>query len=330
MATVYPTSAGAWSTRTWNDDSTGAAYGPGTPQAGDTVKANNLAITLDTDITVVALSTRVGTTAAAGGSFTTSGTRTITADSYAGTSNCFVLSFNSGSVQNGNSYGSNTTNSTYGTTVNNCIQNGNSTGGNGSNRIGTNIGQGGIQNGNSTGGSANGAWGTSVGSLGIQNGNSTGGSGGTSYGSRILGGGIQNGNSTGGSADQAYGTSIATGGIQNGNSTGGSVNGAWGTYVTAGCIQFGNATGGSAAGAHGTYIDGGAALITTAAGATSGAFGVYSPATSRYVVIIQNESGSYPKSLTGSAETTSVNVPFVSFEGGGGGGASESVSFYAV
>jgi hypothetical protein len=51
MAIVYPTATGAYSTRTWNNDATGAAYGMA-PQVDDTVLANGLAITLDTDITV--------------------------------------------------------------------------------------------------------------------------------------------------------------------------------------------------------------------------------------------------------------------------------------
>jgi hypothetical protein len=59
------------------------------------------------------------------------------------------------------------------------------------------------------------------------------------------------------------------------------------------------------------------AFITTATGNTSGAFGVNSTATARYVAIIKNEVGIAAKSLTAQAETTSANVPFVSFEGSG-------------
>jgi len=146
VATVYPTAAGAWSTRTWNDDSTGAAYGMA-PQAGDIVLANNLSITIDQDITVASLKTIAGTTAAAGGAFSTSGNRTVNADSYAGTSSCLSLGAST-SVQNGNSYGSTTTNSTVGTTVGaGATQNGNSTGGNGTGRNGSLVNSGGTQNG---------------------------------------------------------------------------------------------------------------------------------------------------------------------------------------
>lgn len=278
MATVYPTAAGAWSTRTWNNDATGAAYGT-TPQPGDIVLANNLAVTIDIDITVASLKTIAGTTAAAGGSFATSGKRTVTADSYAGSTNCLVLTASSNSVQNGNSFGSTTTNSRVGTTVNaSCIQNGNSTGGNGSARTGT----------------------------------------------IVDAGGVQNGNSQGGTSTTAYGTNLLTASaMQNGNATGGSGTASHGTIMASNTIFFGNATGGTASGSHGIAISAQAiALVTAATGNTSGAFGVQSSASSRYVAIIQNESGSFPKSLTAQAETTSANVPFVSFEGSGGGGSS--------
>ena len=293
MADVYPTAAGAWSTRTWNDDATGLAYG-GPPLAGDNVYANNLAITIDVDITVAELRTTAGTTAVAGGSFTTSGTRVVNADSRAGSTNCLTLTASSSSVQNGDSFGSLTTNTINATTVGNtCVQNGNSIGGNGTNRVGTSVS--GIQNGNSTGGSVNGGNGTVINA-----------------------GGIQDGNSTGGSASGASGTVINGGGIQNGNSTGGSASGASGTTINGGGIQNGNGTGGSVSGAHGTTIaTGGVALITTATGNTSGAFGVNSTATTRYVAIIKNEVGIAAKSLSAAAETTSANVPFVSFEGSG-------------
>jgi hypothetical protein len=270
MPTVYPTAAGAWSTRTWNDDATGLAYG-GPPLAGDNVYANNLAITIDVDITVAELRTTAGTTAVAGGSFTTSGTRVVNADSRAGSSGCLTLTAGSGSVQNGNSYGS-TTASGVGTTMGtSCVQNGNSFGGNASNRFGTNM----------------------------------------------VNGAIQNGNATGGSGSGGHGTTAASGSVLNGNSFGGT-GAAIGITLTTGAIHNGNATGGSLSGAHGTRVDqGGIALINTATGNTSGAFGVQSTATTRYVAIIKNEVGIAAKSLSAAAETTSANVPFVSFEGSG-------------
>lgn len=95
MATVYPTTAGDWSTRTWNDDSTGAAYGSGTPQTGDTVKLNGLAINLDQDITVVAVQNSAGTTAVAAGTLTIIGTRVITANLVCGTVDMVIVNSSS-------------------------------------------------------------------------------------------------------------------------------------------------------------------------------------------------------------------------------------------
>lgn len=338
MATVYPTAAGEWSTRTWNDDATGAAYGMA-PQAGDTVLANGLAITLDTNITVAALSTRVGTTAVAGGSFTTSGTRTITCDTYGGTTSCLILQDSSNSVHVGNSFGSNTTASMCGTTINaTCTQNGNSTGGNGTSRHATLIQSGGTQNGNATGGSGLNALGSNVAGGGILNGNTFGGTATSAAGATIAAGAVQVGNSTGSPTSGANGTNVNAGGLQKGNSTGGGVSGAYGTGIIAGGVQIGDCTGGSASGAYGTNLVSGIfngnaiggsvsgahgvfvtsaamAFVSTATGNTAGAFGVYSGDSARYVAIIKAEAGSYPKSLTASAETSNTNVPFTSFSG---------------
>jgi hypothetical protein len=266
MADVYPTAAGAWSTRTWNDDATGAAYG-GPPLAGDNVHANGVAITIDVDITVAELRTTAGTTAVAGGSFTTSGTgRVVNSDSLAGTTTCLSLV---AGIQNGDSYGSASTTAARGTSANG----------------------GGIQNGNSYGGSANAAHGTIMQQGSIQNGNSFAGSN-ASHGTNLSNGAFHIGNANGGAVSGAHGTSLATGSIFNGNATGGTTSGSHGVAVAAGSYVF----------------------VTTATGNTSGAFGVNSTATTRYVAIIQNESGITPKSLTAQAETTSTNVPFVQFE----------------
>ncbi len=326
MPTVYPTVVGAWSTRTWNNDATGAAYGM-PPQPGDTVLANGLAITVDVDISVVAISTRAGTTAIAGGSFTTSGNdRVINADTYAGTTNCLTLAANSRCIQNGNSYGSDTTNVRYGTTLNaTTVQNGNSFGGNGSVRTGTLINSGGVQNGNSTGGSVSGAVGTSITAGGVQNGNSTGGSVSGAFGTNVAAGGLQVGDSYGANVAGANGTECF--GIQIGNSFGAASAAGIGTRVQASGIHNGNATGGGVSGAHGTQVFvGGYAFIQTATGTVSGANGVQSTMTTRYVAIIKNEVGSFAKSLTSAAETTSVNVPFVSFESTGGGASARMVN----
>ncbi len=243
MPDRWAVAAGNWSnTATWN--------GGTLPGAGDDVFADNRAVTIDQDIAVLSIRTTQRSGGTAGGSFTTSGRVTVTADSYAGTTNCLILAANSGSVQNGNSYGSSTANTRIGTVVNaGCVQNGNSFGGNGNLRIGTDVLAGGIQNGNSLGGTA-----------------------GTAFGTRLNGAGIHYGNATGGSGGTSHGTSILVGGI---------------------------------------------AIINTATGTTSGSFGVHSTDTNRYVALIKTEVGSFAKSLSASAETTSANVPFVSFEGSG-------------
>lgn len=319
MATVYPTAAGAWSTRTWNDDATGAAYGPGTPQAGDTVLANGLAITIDVDITVAALSTRVGTTAVAGGSFTTTGpARIVNADSYAGTTNCLIMPQFSNSVQNGDSYGSDTTNTRYGTTINSgCIQNGNSYGQNGSTRSGTNVLAGGIQNGNSFGGSASFSFGSVVATGGIQYGDATGGTNSNSFGTAVTAGGWLIGNAYAGSS--GHGANIV--GIMIGNAVGGAVPG---VTLGAGGLFYGDAIGGNTSGAHGLLIlSSSSAFVNTATGDTENAFGVFGNANyyGPYTVVIANESGAYPKSLTSYANTTYELAPFAdpSSMGGGGG-----------
>lgn len=306
MATVYPTAAGAWSTRTWNDDATGAAYGPGTPQAGDTVLANGLAITIDVDITVESLRTRPGTTAVAGGSFTTSGTRTVNADSYAGTTNCLVLTASSSSVQNGNSYGSNTTDSRIGTQVNStCIQNGNATGGNGTFRNGSTVAVGGTLNGDSFGGTGFAAYGANV--DGIQYGNATGGSANSAFGSGVAG--ILIGDAIGGLAGAA---GAAVTGHMVGNATGGpSLNG-HGVRLNQGGFFNGSATCSTTDDASGLWIAGtnAIAIVETATGNATNRFGVLSTLTTLHVVVIKNESGTHPKSLGSGADTTYDLIPF--------------------
>lgn len=293
MANVYPTTNGNWSTRVWNDDATGAAYGPGTPQVGDTVLANGRTITVDVDITLIALSTRVGVTATAGGVFATSGQRTVTADTYGGTTSCLTLTANSQSVHIGNSYGSDTTASAVGTTINaTCQQFGNATGGNGASRFGSSVGAGGRLVGNTYGGTVNA----------------------TAYGAQVSGGGIHLGNSHGGT--HGYGTNLALGAIQIGDSFGGSGPSAHGTVHAAGTIQIGNATGGTVSGAYGTATTTGSYLVNCiATGTTAGAFGVSGGAGATVVII--SEVGAYPKTLNALCRTDYDWVPFLEPSSGG-------------
>lgn len=202
MATVYPTAAGAWSTRTWNNDATGAAYGMA-PQAGDTVLANGLAITIDVDITVESLRSVAGTNAVAGGSFTTSGTRTINADTHQGSASASTLTLSDGSIQNGDSYG-NVSTTRAATTVNSgCAQYGNASGGTG---LGTTVNAGGWLIGNATGGSDFNCFGASV--LGMHIGNATGGTGDGAHGVRLFAGGFFYGNASGSTTHDCSGVQI--------------------------------------------------------------------------------------------------------------------------
>ncbi len=210
MATLYAGGAGNWSTLTWFNAATGGMYSPGVPQPGDVVHANGFAVAIDLDITLLSLSTRGDAFAASGGSFSTVGRVNINAATYAGTTNCLTLTSGSGSVQNGNSFGSNSTNSRYGTTIGSgCIQNGSSHGGNGDTRSGSIVNVG-----------------------GLQNGNSFGGTGGSAFGTVLSTGGRQNGIATGGSASSAHGTTITgSGALFYGRVFGGAVNGAHGLNI---------------------------------------------------------------------------------------------------
>jgi len=107
MAERYAVATGLWTAATFD--------GSTLPGVGDTVHANGYTVTVDQDITVAALSTRVGVTAAAGGSFVVvGGDRNIRASLYAGTSHCLSCSGSGGTVTiTGTNYGSNTTDSTY-------------------------------------------------------------------------------------------------------------------------------------------------------------------------------------------------------------------------
>jgi len=163
MADRWAVANGNWSnTATWN--------GGTLPGAGDDVFADNRAVTIDQDVTVLSLRTTQRSGGTAGGSFTTdTDTRIINADSYAGTTSCLTLLANSGSMQIGNSYGGSGFGSAATTVNSGCIQRGDSLGGTAALRFGTVVNVGGLQIGNSAGG---GGPGTSL--SGIQIGNAIG------------------------------------------------------------------------------------------------------------------------------------------------------------
>jgi hypothetical protein len=288
MATIYPTTAGAYSTRTWNDDATGAAYGPGSPQPGDIVLANGLAITLDVDPDVASFKTTAGTNAVAGGSFTTSGQRAINADSYGWTTACLILTAGSGSVQNGNSYGGDSTGA-FGTRINSTC----------------------VQNGNATGGSFSGIYGSEVNDGGELNGNAYGGTDILTSGAIVRRGGVHVGDSFGSDSVSVANGTLLSGGLQVGHAFGGS-HGSGTTVSNLGGYFYGSCTGGTAAGRHGLSagVNFVIAIIRTATGTTAGAFGV--SASGRGIVDIETESGDYAKSLAATLFTDVDDVPSAS------------------
>jgi len=106
MAERYAVATGIWEAATFN--------GGTLPAVDDTVHANGYTVTVDQDIAVAALSTRVGATAVAGGGFSAISGVTITANLYAGTNHCLACSGSTGTrVVYGTAYGSNTTSSVY-------------------------------------------------------------------------------------------------------------------------------------------------------------------------------------------------------------------------
>ena len=270
------------------------------PAAGDDVFANNFTVTINSSITVQSLSTRAGTTAIAGGLFTNSGNVTINADTYAGTTDCLRLVANSGAVQNGNSYGSNTTANRFATTCNTgTIQNGNAYGGLAAAGTGTYLARGRL-NGNAYGGSgSSNSLGVSVGSGGNFYGDSFGGTG--SYGALIASGGIQYGTAYGSATAAFAGSYMFYGGILSGGAVGGGVANAHGALSDLGGIFHGTATGSSTANARGVVCtSGGIAMVTLATGNAVNREGV-SGGINEFVEVLAT-SGTNPTSIVGARE----------------------------
>ena len=85
MALKYPLANGVWSNAAnWN--------GGTLPIAGDDVRANGFTVTIDVDINVLQISTNALAPAAAGGGFTVSTNRNITANIIFGTTACLTCS----------------------------------------------------------------------------------------------------------------------------------------------------------------------------------------------------------------------------------------------
>lgn len=129
MATRYAVANGNWSaTATWD--------GGTLPGAADDVYANNKTVTIDQNVTALSIRTEAAAGINAGGGFTLAAAYNITADLYAGGSNCLTYSANSPTAVTitGNLFGSSTTNSTSALLISGtgtCTINGNLTGGTG-------------------------------------------------------------------------------------------------------------------------------------------------------------------------------------------------------
>lgn len=225
MAERYRTAAGNWSNAAQWD---GGATLPG---VADDCYANNFAVTIDQDVTVLSLRTMAGATAVAGGSFTNT-SFTVNADVRAGTTTCYSCSTTG--VLNGDSFGGTAANARGANITGFSVQNGDSTGGSNGSAAGTFAQNGAVQNGDSYAGSA--APGTNTSGGGTHNGDSHAGAAAV-VGSLLQNGGIQNGDSYGGSVANAVGTSIASGAIHHGRCFGGTNATAYGTSVTAGGVM---------------------------------------------------------------------------------------------
>ena len=288
MALKYPLANGNWSNAAnWN--------GGTLPIAGDDVRANGFTVTIDVDINVQQISTVASVPAVAGGTFSVTTDRNITANINAGSSSCLTstsgiivtvigninagnnnvihgISFtNVGSVLNvtGNVVAGSSVNVQYGINSSGTVNFiGNATGsaiGFGSSAININVG--GILNftGTITGGNAgNTSYGVQTAGNGTYNGTIIGGSGGVSSAIRISAGvHTINSNVTGGGGANCHGI-ITVGGTLtvNGNLTGG-VAGSFGAQLTTTTATFnGDIIGSSSSTAAGLSVTDAASTVT--------------------------------------------------------------------
>jgi hypothetical protein len=252
MALKYPLATGVWSNATnWNDGTL--------PVAGDDVRANGFTVTIDVDINVLQISTAQLLPAAAGGGFSVSTNRNITANIIAGTTTCLgsivgnivtiignifasatnigVSFTNAGSILNvtGNANGSSAIGLLSWGTVNFV--------GNSSNLIGTGSGV-------LTGG-------ININSGGVLNftGNATS-LGRFAFGIVCNGSSTLNGTITGGNNTDSAGVRLNTGiHIVNSNCFGGTLSGCHGLLIVNSTVTVnGNCTGGSTTGSHAVQI----------------------------------------------------------------------------
>lgn len=288
MALKYPLANGNWSNAAnWN--------GGTLPIASDDVRANGFTVTIDVDINVQQISTVASAPAVAGGTFSVTTDRNITANINAGSSSCLTstsgiivtvigninagnnnvihgISFtNAGSVLNvtGNVVAGSSVNVQYGINSSGTVNFiGNATGsatGFGSSAININVG--GILNftGTITGGNAgNTSYGVQTAGNGTYNGTIIGGSGGVSSAIRITAGvHTINSNVTGGGSANCHGIIMVGGTLTvNGNVTGG-VASSFGAQLTTTTATFnGDIIGSASSIAAGLYVTDAASTVT--------------------------------------------------------------------
>ena len=226
MADKWPIATGIGSNAAnWN--------GGTKPVPGDVVYADGKTITIDENVTVSQLRTDTRSGGTTGGGFNTSGSVTVNADAYSGTSQCLIV----------NESG---------------IQNGNSTGGSVTSANGTVLLNGGVQNGNSYAGSVVGSLGTSISKGGVQNGIATGGSVAGTIATQCINGGFHNGDSVGGNGSGAYGTFLTIGGFFYGRAMSG---GSYGLRVAVGGIAVVTEASGVSAVSKGVLASGGGQIV---------------------------------------------------------------------
>jgi hypothetical protein len=294
MALKYPSANGNWSNAAnWN--------GGTVPVPGDDVRANGFTVTIDVDIDVLQISTVALAPAAAGGTFSVTTNRNITANINAGTTAC--LSSASGIIVTviGNINGG-VASAAHGISFSNVgsILNvtGNATAGSTTTGVQNGIQSSGTVNfiGNATGSAVGfGSAAINIATGGVLNltGIVTGGSAAnTSYGVQNAGNGTYNGTMTGGSAGSSVGARI-TAGVHtiNSNCFGGTSSGSHGiTLLNATATINGSCTGGNVAGSHAYSISTSTATFNGSiigSSASSGSFAVSVADSASNVVVSQ-------------------------------------------
>ena len=293
MALKYPSANGNWSNAAnWN--------GGTVPVPGDDVRANGFTVTIDVDIDVLQISTVALAPAAAGGVFSVTTNRNITANINAGTTTCLssasgIIVTIIGNINAGSANAVNGVNFTNAGSVLNVT--GNVVAGSSVN-VQYGINSSGTVNfiGNATGSAVGfGSAAININTGGVLNltGIITGGSAAnTSYGVQNAGNGTYNGTMTGGSAGSSVGTRI-TAGVHtiNSNCFGGTSSGSHGiTLLNATATINGSCTGGNVAGSHAYSISTSTATFNGSvigSSASSGSFAINVADSASNVVVSQ-------------------------------------------